>query len=148
MVYIPPQMTIGSTDQYQPQDADVRQNSDLDMEQFLYIIANAMSMPSFDGDGGGGGGETDYIGQMVQFGVLNQMQELTQTMQSSMLMSQQQQAMSLVGKEVTLAGDESRIVTGEVERVRFSQGYATLVVNGNEYNLNDVIEVGVSSNDG
>lgn len=147
MVYIPSQMMIGSTNMYQPDDADVRQNSDLNMEDFLYIISEAMSMPSFDGDGGGSGGETDYIGQMVQFGVLNQMQELTQTMSNTLLMSQQQQAMSMVGKEVRVAGQEAQVVTGVVERVRFSEGYATIMVNGNTYNLNDVLEVGVPTDD-
>jgi flagellar basal-body rod modification protein FlgD len=146
MVYIPPQMTIGSVRDYAPSE-ETRMNSDLDMEQFLYIIANAMSMPSFDGASGGGGGETDYIGQMVQFGVLNQMQELNNTMQATVLMSQQQQAMGLVGKEVTLATQEASLITGTVEKVRFTHGYATIVVDGKEYNMNDVLEVGVGSND-
>lgn len=146
MVMIPSQMMIGSTEQYRPTEGETTLNSDLNMEQFLYIIANAMSMPSFDGGSGGGGSETDYIGQMVQFGVLNQMQELTQTMESTLLMSQQQQATSLIGKEVRLAGEEAQIVIGTVERVRFSQGYGTIIVNGKEYNMNDIIEVGEPSN--
>lgn len=136
-------MTIGSVQGYQADQPDTSLNSDLDMEQFLYIIANAMSMPSFDGGGGGdAGGATDYIGQMVQFGVLNQMQELTQTMQSTLLMSQQQQATSLIGKEVKVAGEEGEFITGVVERVRFSQGFGTIIVDGEEYNMSALIEVG------
>ena len=137
---IPSNMMIGSLRSIQP-EAETRQNSDLDMEQFLYIIANAMSMPSFDGQGSGGGSETDYIGQMVQFGMLNAVNDLNDTMQTSMLMNQQQQALSLVGKQVTIAGAEDQLVKGAVEKVRFDEGYATLMVNGKLYQMNDVIEV-------
>lgn len=137
---IPSNMMIGSLKSIQP-EAETRQNSDLDMEQFLYIIANAMSMPSFDGQGSGGGSETDYIGQMVQFGMLNAVNDMNDTMQMSMLMNQQQQALSLVGKQVTIAGAEDQLVKGVVEKVRFDEGYATLMVNGKLYQMNDVIEV-------
>lgn len=137
---IPSNIMIGSLKSIQP-EAETRQNSDLDMEQFLYIIANAMSMPSFDGQGSGGGSETDYIGQMVQFGMLNAVNDLNDTMQTSMLMNQQQQALSLVGKQVTIAGKEDQLVKGAVEKVRFDEGYATLMVNGKLYQMNDVIEV-------
>lgn len=137
---IPSNMMIGSLKSIQP-EAETRQNSDLDMEQFLHIIANAMSMPSFDGLGSGGGSETDYIGQMVQFGMLNAVNNMNDTMQMSMLMNQQQQALSLVGKQVTIAGAEDQLVKGAVEKVRFDEGYATLMVNGKLYQMNDVIEV-------
>lgn len=130
---------IGSLRSIQPEE-NTRQNSDLDMEQFLYIIANAMSMPSFDGQGGGGS-ETDYIGQMVQFGMLNAVSDLNETMTTNLLMNQQQQALSLVGKNVTIAGEEDELVKGIVEKVRFDNGYATLQVNGKTYQMNDVIEV-------
>lgn len=141
MSTIPSQMTIGSANNYGTEETTQRLNSDLNMEQFLYIIANAMSMPSFDG-GSGGGNETDYIGQMVQFGMLNAMTEMTEVMETTMLMTQQQQALSLVGKEVTLAGEEASLVTGIVEKVRFENGYATIQVNGKEYSLSEITEVG------
>lgn len=136
---IPNNMMIGSLRSIQPEE-ETRQNSDLDMEQFLYIIANAMSMPSMDGQGGGGS-ETDYIGQMVQFGMLNAVSDLNETMTTNLLMNQQQQALSLVGKTVTIAGKDDQLVKGPVEKVRFDEGYATLHVNGQTYQMNDVIEV-------
>lgn len=136
---IPSNMMIGSLNAIQPEE-QTRQNSDLDMEQFLQIISSAMSMPSFDGGGGGGGSETDYIGQMVQFGMLNAMNDLNETMQTNLLMGQQQQALSLVGKEVTITSEDDQLVMGPVEKVRFDNGYATLQVNGVTYDMNDVIE--------
>ena len=135
---IPSNMMIGSLNAIQPEE-QTRQNSDLNMEQFLQIISSAMSMPSFDG-GGGGGSETDYIGQMVQFGMLNAMNDLNETMQTNLLMGQQQQALSLVGKEVTITSEDDQLVMGPVEKVRFDNGYATLQVNGITYDMNDVIE--------
>ncbi|MCC5895773.1 MAG: flagellar hook assembly protein [Alkalibacterium sp.] len=137
---IPNNMMIGSLKSIQPEE-QTRQNSDLDMEQFLYIIANAMSMPSFDGQGSGGGSETDYIGQMVQFGMLNAVSDLNETMTTNLLMNQQQQAISLVGKNVTIAGQDDQLVKGPVEKVRFDNGYATLQVNGRTFDMNEVIEV-------
>ena len=137
---IPSNMMIGSLNAIQPEE-QTRQNSDLNMEQFLQIISSAMSMPSFDGGGGGGGSETDYIGQMVQFGMLNAMNDLSETMQTNLLMGQQQQALSLVGKEVTITSEDDQLVMGPVEKVRFDNGYATLQVNGITYDMNDVIEV-------
>lgn len=137
---IPSNMMIGSLNAIQPEE-QTKQNSDLDMEQFLQIISSAMSMPSFDGGGGGGGSETDYIGQMVQFGMLNAMNDLSETMQTNLLMGQQQQALSLVGKEVTITSEDDQLVMGPVEKVRFDNGYATLQVNGITYDMNDVIEV-------
>lgn len=137
---IPDNMMIGSLSAIQPAE-ETKQNSDLDMEQFLQIISSAMSMPSFDGQGSGGGSETDYIGQMVQFGMLNAMEDLNSSMQTTVLMSQQQQALGLVGKNVTLASEEAQLISGPVEKVRFDNGYATLQVNGSMYQLNDVIEV-------
>lgn len=142
---IPSQMMIGSLENVTPAE-ETKKNSDLDMEQFLYIISNAMSMPSMDGgSGGGGGNETDYIGQMVQFGMLDQMQALTETMQTTMLMTQQQQALSMVGKEVSLKTEEDQLVKGVVEKVRFDSGYATIQVNGKSYSMNNIVEAGPAS---
>ena len=137
---IPTNMMIGSLTSIQPEE-QTRQNSDLDMEQFLQIISSAMSMPSMDGGGGGGGSETDYIGQMVQFGMLNAMNDLNDTMRTNLLMGQQQQALSLVGKEVTITSEADQLVMGPVEKVRFDNGYATLQVNGATYDMNNIIEV-------
>lgn len=141
---IPSQMMIGSLESVTPAE-ETKANSDLDMEEFLYIISNAMSMPSLDGGSGGGGNETDYIGQMVQFGMLDQMQALTETMQTTMLMTQQQQALSMVGKEVSLKTEADQLEKGVVEKVRFDSGYATIQVNGKTYSMNAIVEAGPAS---
>lgn len=139
---IPRQFMIGSVDQL-PQTQTER-NSDLSQEDFLKIMAAAISMPSFSGDSGGGGKETDYLTQMAQFSIMDQLNEVATSLNTTMLMTQQQQAINLVGKQVSVAGAEQGIVSGTVEKVRFSNGYATIQVNGTDYSLNDILEVGES----
>lgn len=136
---IPNEFLIGSANQV-PNDQKTN-NAMLDQEGFLKVIAAEISNPSFDSEGGSGS-QTDFMGQLIQMNILEQMTELTTSIQNTVLMTQQQQALSLVGKEVTVAGLEDGLVTGAVDKVRFSNGFATIQVDGTEYNLNDIIEVG------
>lgn len=135
---------IGSVDQLMPETT--QNNAVIDQEDFLKILAAEISNPSFSDEGGSSGGQTDYMGQLIQMNMLDQMTELTTTIQSTMLMTQQQQALSLVGKEATVAGADAGLVTGTVDKVRFSNGFATIQIDGVDYNLNDVIEVGEADN--
>lgn len=124
------------------QSAIREDNSFLSQEDFLKILAAEISNPSFDmGEGGGGGGKTDYMGQLIQMNMLDQMSELTTSIQSTMLMTQQQQALSLVGQTVKVLGEDDFVI-GVVDKVSFKNGFATIQINGKEYSLNDVIEVG------
>lgn len=136
---------IGSIDQMK--SSDTSNNMQIDQAGFLRIMAASISNPSMSGgeSGGGGGGHTDYMNQIAQFNMLDSLNEITSTIQNTMLMTQQQQALTLVGKDVTVAGDEAGFVSGTVEKVRFSNGYATIQVNGAEYGLNSILEVGVPS---
>lgn len=137
---------IGTVNRIQAEKT--KSNAEIDQEGFLKILAASLSNPPVPGSGGeGSGNQTDFLGQMLQINLLDQITALTTNMEHTMLMNQQQQALSLVGKEVTVAGEDANLVTGMVEKVRFSQGFASISINGNEYNLSDIIEVGVSSND-
>lgn len=125
------------------QQEDVKNNTVLNQEDFLRILAAEISNPSFSDEGGGGsGGQADFMGPMLQMNLIDQITELNNAMQHTMMMTQQQQALSLVGKEVTVAGAEDGLVTGQVEKVRFSNGFASLQIAGVEYNLSSIIEVG------
>lgn len=140
---IPNEFMIGSLNQITSEEKE--SNAVLDQEGFLKVLAAEISNPSFSSEGGGSGSQTDFMGQIIQMNMLDQMTELTSSIQSTMLMTQQQQALSLVGKEVTVAGEEAGFVSGVVDKVRFSNGFATIQMDGVEYTLNDVIEVGVKS---
>lgn len=130
---------IGSTSQVDT--IQQKNNSMLDQEDFLKIIAAEISNPSFDGESDSGS-QTDFMGTLIQINMLDQMTELTSYIQSTMMMTQQQQALSLVGKKVTVAGLEEGLVTGIVDKVRFSEGFATIQIDGTSYSLSNVIEVG------
>lgn len=122
--------------------------SDISMDDFLKILAASMSNPTvMGGDSGGGGGNagTDYINQFIQFTSLQQMTEIGEGLNTTIQMNQQQQAFEMIGREVTI-GDGEEKVNGTVEKVRFVDGFATVVVNGTEYYLSAVQEVGMKKN--
>lgn len=121
-----------------------KKNNELATEDFLQIMAASIKMPSMPGESGssGGGGETDYLAQLAQFNTLDQLTNVSEMMNMNVVMTQQQQALSLLGKEVKVAGKESSFITGAVEKVKFDQGYATIQIGGKDYTLNDVLEVG------
>lgn len=122
-------------------------NSELSSEDFLKIMAASISNPPISGDeGGSSGGSGDYISQIVQFNLVDQLTSLTETASTNMLMMQQQQGLDLLGKEVKVL-DETTFVNGVVEKVKFTEGFATLQINGTEYSMNDVVEVGVPTNE-
>lgn len=142
---IPNEFMIGSVNQLTTETQ--QSNAVINQEDFLRILAAEISNPSFDGgEGGGAGGKTDFMGQLIQMNMLDQMTELTTSIQATMLMTQQQQALSMVGKQVTVAGHEEGMVSGVVDKVRFSNGFATIQVNGVEYSLSNIIEVGEQTN--
>ena len=117
--------------------------SDISMDDFLKILAASMSNPTVMGGDSGGGGNagTDYINQFIQFTSLQQMTEIGDNLTTSIQMNQQQQAFEMIGREVTIADGDEKIY-GKVEKVRFVDGYATVVVAGIEYYLSAVQEVG------
>lgn len=133
--------TIGSTDQVI--NKSKKSNSDMNMDDFLKIMAASLRMPSVASEGGSGSDNSmDYMNQMIQFSTIEQLQTLTDSLTTTMLMTQQQQAVSMIGKEVTVAQDGS-VVTGIVEKTRFFNGYATLQINGKDYYMSNIQEVGM-----
>lgn len=116
-------------------------SSDISMDDFLKILAASMSNPSISGGDSSSSSSTDYISQLVQFTTLEQLNELSETLTTSVMLQQQQQAFGLINKEVTL-NDGTQTITGTIDKVRFSNGYATIVVAGNEYSMSAIQEIG------
>ncbi|MDB6353467.1 flagellar hook capping FlgD N-terminal domain-containing protein [Trichococcus sp. K1Tr] len=136
---ITPNFTIGSTEQLVSNKN--QSNSDLSMDDFLQIMAAAIKMPAMSEEGGSSGGSTDFMAQMIQFSTMEQLKDLTESLNTTMLMTQQQQALAMIGKTVTVTGGTS-IVTGVVDKVKFSNGFATLMIGGKDYYLNDIQSIG------
>lgn len=142
---IPTSFNIGSVDSIRGLKKE--SNSELSSDDFLKIMAASISNPPISsGEEGGSGGSGDYISQIVQFNMIEQLTTLTESVSNNMLMMQQQQGLDLLGKEVKVL-DETSFVSGKVEKVKFTEGFATLQINGTEYSMNDVVEVGAQSNE-
>ena len=95
-----------------------KKSSDISMDDFLKILAASMSNPSMGGSDSSGGGSTDYISQLVQFTTLESLNELSETLTTSVILQQQQQAFSLINKQVTLM-DGTETLSGTIEKARF-----------------------------
>lgn len=117
--------------------------SEISMDDFLKILSASMSNPTVAAGGGESGGNagTDYIGQFVQFTTLQQIKEIGDGLNQSVRMSQQQQAFDMLGREVSVR-DGEEIVKGKVDKVRFVDGYATIVIGGEEYYMSGIQEIG------
>jgi flagellar basal-body rod modification protein FlgD len=91
---------------------------------------------------GGNAADTgEYISQMAQFTMLEQLSTLSAGLENISVLSQQQMSFSLVGKSVTLTDGET-LREGIVEKVRFREGVAYPVIGGVEYPMGMISEVG------
>ncbi|MEF9852372.1 MAG: flagellar hook capping FlgD N-terminal domain-containing protein [Hydrogenoanaerobacterium sp.] len=82
--------------------------------------------------------DAQYVTQLAQFASMQQMQDLAYYSKSNYVMS-------LVGKEVTAAtltlGGNMKAVTGPVEKVALSNKEFMIFVDGQGYNLNQIMEI-------
>lgn len=126
---------VNSTQQYSFQ----KDNSSLDVNDFLRIMAAEISNQNPFG-GEGGGSNTDYISQLAQFTTLEQLSTITESISLMTMMGQQQYSFSLIGKPVIVRGEDGD-VSGVVEKVKFQNGFAILVIDGKEYGMGQLVEV-------
>lgn len=88
--------------------------------------------------------DQDFIAQMAQFSSLEQMQNLTRTMELFLLEQRftnlMAQATSLLGRKVEV-NDGEKAATGTVEAIKMIDGVPYLVVDGSEYKVIDVVKV-------
>jgi len=130
---------IGNADQLNFNQQEVKGNDVLDVNDFLKIIT--AQLQNMDPLGGNSTDPSEYVNQMVQFTMLEQMNNLVSSLDNMTMLSQQQMSFSLVGKEVTIFDGETRF-TGTVESVRYREGVAYPVVNGTEYSMGFIEEIG------
>lgn len=130
---------IGNANQLNFNQQEVKGNDVLDVNDFLKIIT--AQLQNMDPLGGNSTDPSEYVNQMVQFTMLEQMNNLVSSLDNMTMLSQQQMSFSLVGKEVTIFDGETRF-TGTVESVRYREGVAYPVVNGTEYSMGFIEEVG------
>ncbi len=109
--------------------------SDLDINDFFKLIsAQLQNQSMFDTVD-----NAQFMSQMVQFSTLSQINALTSAFQTNM-------AVSMIGKQVsvsTTAEDGTKqMQVGQVEQVSFSAGVPYLYVNGEFYQMSDILDVG------
>lgn len=109
------------------------------VEDFLKLITAQMKNMDPMGENSADSGE--YISQMAQFTMLEQLGNLTESLSNLSVLSQQQISFSMVGKTATVNDGEDEI-QGVVEKVRYRNGYAYPVINGTEYPMSSVSEIG------
>lgn len=89
----------------------------------------------------------DFIAQMAQFSTLEQIQKLSAEMRAftevQAEVSLVAQAMSLLGQHVRVYDEADSVAEGVVSSVRFGMdGLPRVVVNGKEYDLAQILEIG------
>lgn len=73
------------------------------------------------------------VNQMVQFESLEKLDQLNETMNSSMVFQNMMNSINFLGKEVAVKDDAGNIKTGKVTGIRIEGGFPGVVVNGSFY---------------
>ncbi len=79
-----------------------------------------------------------FLNQQTQLAQMDSMNQLTQAVQNSSLMSQ---ASSLVGKTVDVKDSNGNIVTGQIPSISISNGTAGFSINGTTYTLDQISKI-------
>jgi flagellar basal-body rod modification protein FlgD len=84
---------------------------------------------------------TDFVAQMAQFTSLEQSRSMGSNI--SALLTQQEilQANGMIGRDVALQREDETIVQGTVSAVQIVEGTPMIIVNGESYNLNQVLTI-------
>jgi flagellar basal-body rod modification protein FlgD len=88
--------------------------------------------------------DTQFIAQMAQFSALQQTQTMESTMAQVQTGQQLMQANELLGKAVSLQVNPSSTAQGIVSAVQIQAGTPTLIVNGQPFDLSQVISISPS----
>lgn len=114
-------------------------NDFMGVDSFLKIMT--AQLQNLDPMGGNAADTGEYISQMAQFTMLEQLSTLSASLENISVLSQQQMSFSLVGKNVTF-NDGETVKQGIVEKVRFREGLAYPIIGGVEYPMGMISEVG------
>lgn len=116
-----------------------RGGAELDVSDFLQIMAAELSNQSVMGGGDGGGSKTDYLSQLAQFTILEQMNTMTESIEQLAYVNQQNQAFNLVGSEVTYLDKDAKEQVGVVDKVNFTADGTILIIDGKKYPIGLVL---------
>lgn len=83
----------------------------------------------------------EFLTQMVQFTILEQLQEMSDRLTRMWRLEGLQKGAMLLGRRVTVTGADGEVVAGPVEKVVLSEEGVSLVVQGRSFDLEQVREV-------
>jgi flagellar basal-body rod modification protein FlgD len=121
------------------QTQTTKDKGSLNVDDFLKLMT--AQLQNLDPMGENSTDSSEYISQMSQFTMLEQLGNVTESLNNLSVLSQQQISFSMVGKTATV-NDGTNEIQGTVEKVRYRDGYAYPVINGTEYPMNMVSEIG------
>lgn len=84
---------------------------------------------------------TEFIAQLAQFSSLEQMNNLNSSFEKMMGFQMVNQAASFIDKTVVIKDDSGNKITGTVEKVVMEEGLPKIVVNGTEYDPDQIQEI-------
>lgn len=113
-----------------------KSKSSLSIDDFMKIMAAEISNQNPMGGESGGGSKTDYLSQMAQFTMLEQMNTMTDGINQVNMLNQ----VRLIGKEVTIY-DGGENIKGIVEKVKFQNSTVILQVNNKDYPIGLLMDV-------
>jgi flagellar basal-body rod modification protein FlgD len=85
--------------------------------------------------------DTDFIAQMAQFSSLEQSRAMQQDMAQLRTEQQFLQANGLIGRTVQIQIDPETHAEGKVEAVRVMDGKPRIIVDGESYDLNQLLRI-------
>lgn len=118
------------------QTANASAKTSLDMDDFLKLMVAQLQNQDMNNTAD----TSEYTSQMAQFSMVQALTDLTE-------LSKTTYSLSMIGKEVTLAETKSdgtlNVITGTVEGVNLYNGDAQIIVDGVNYPMSSVMEVGL-----
>jgi flagellar basal-body rod modification protein FlgD len=122
---------------YNPQDKLQPVKKELDKDAFLQILVAQLRyqnpMSPMDQD--------QFMTQMTQITALEQIMNLNKNMELLLKMEELSLSAGLVGRQVTVAGEDGGEVEGTVEKLVVDDNGLKLVVNGTPYDYDMVKEI-------
>lgn len=85
--------------------------------------------------------QSQFMSQMAQFTMLEQLTNVYTEVAGLSILQEMNQASSLIGRQVEVKDSEGALLTGQVEKVSFTDGFVQIYVDGNAYDLTKVTEV-------
>lgn len=114
-----------------------KSGTSLNMDDFLKLMVAQLQNQDMNNTAD----TSQYTTQMAQFSMVQALTDLTE-------LSKTTYSLSMIGKEVTLAESKAdgslNVITGTVEGVNLYNGDAQIIVNGANYPMTSVMEVGLA----